>query len=516
MDRLLCPHDQARRSISLIFRMVTRFCGIVALLKENEGHNTLLSYLTTTTGGRIHSGTLVGLPAELWSVSNRNRGRFHAGTVVGFIRNLQILLRNVKSRVSPAFPFNISIPPSTRYASFPHILIHFLKYRRCTLELGGILRAPGTGQRVQIIVDDSSLLFIDPQGFLENPEHDGIDAGILLTGLDADEVEILAIYRLFPGCRTLPGKLRKRQGRTSGDLSYIIRYPGGPTVAHDAVEQSHEARGRLRQAVLHRPSDHLLLRNGMVADGSARGPADEPRHLGVIERLRAGQVVFAALVRAGKGLGGNGGDVLRGDEAGPGVRGGQEYLSSTDHGGQEAGGEVLHEEVGAHNGVVEPRCHQVPFDPAQRRILVGIHTQGRVEDDLSYAERLGQVDDRVQLGGRIHIQRRRDQQQAVHPLQRRLVGAWVRIVEPYVVHCGGTGGLRAPGSGPDVETTGGEGGNGRLSQTAAGPGYKNSFHLFAPFVLPVCGVRYIYRPIRFVAEPIVEKILYLQVVLDHQ
>lgn len=49
-----------------------------------------MSYIATTTLGRIRSVILVGFTAEWWSVSNRNRGRFHAGMVVGFIRNLHL------------------------------------------------------------------------------------------------------------------------------------------------------------------------------------------------------------------------------------------------------------------------------------------------------------------------------------------------------------------------------------------------------------------------------------------
>ncbi len=54
---------------------------------------------------------LVGLPAECWSDSNRNRGRFHAGIMVGFIRNLQqvgmdrilaIIQPNVEKTLEPA------------------------------------------------------------------------------------------------------------------------------------------------------------------------------------------------------------------------------------------------------------------------------------------------------------------------------------------------------------------------------------------------------------------------------
>ncbi len=69
MACLVCLHDQARRRISRIFRMATRFCGIMSLLSEYEGHNTLLSYLATTNP---------------WSDCQRNRGRFQIGIAVGF------------------------------------------------------------------------------------------------------------------------------------------------------------------------------------------------------------------------------------------------------------------------------------------------------------------------------------------------------------------------------------------------------------------------------------------------
>lgn len=85
MAYLVCPHNQARRSISRIFRMATRFCGIVALLSEYEGHSTLLSYLATKkpwsdsfrNAGRIASGLVVGFKSELRSVSRLNAGRIH-------------------------------------------------------------------------------------------------------------------------------------------------------------------------------------------------------------------------------------------------------------------------------------------------------------------------------------------------------------------------------------------------------------------------------------------------------
>ena len=63
---------------------------------------------------------------------------------------------------------------------FPHLLIHFLEHGGCLLEFGRVLFAPGAGQVVQIIVDETPLLLFYPQRLLEEPEHKRIDAGSFL------------------------------------------------------------------------------------------------------------------------------------------------------------------------------------------------------------------------------------------------------------------------------------------------------------------------------------------------
>ena len=70
------PDEQARRSISRIFRMVTRFCGIVP-----SSMNMRAQYLVELPRGY---NLLVGFIPERWSDCQRNIGRFQIGIAVGF------------------------------------------------------------------------------------------------------------------------------------------------------------------------------------------------------------------------------------------------------------------------------------------------------------------------------------------------------------------------------------------------------------------------------------------------
>ena len=65
----------------------------------------------------------------------------------------------------------------------PHILIYLFKNCRGALEFRSILSTPGAGQMVKIIVNGSSLFFLDPERILEDSKHNGIDTGILSPGL---------------------------------------------------------------------------------------------------------------------------------------------------------------------------------------------------------------------------------------------------------------------------------------------------------------------------------------------
>ena len=78
-----------------------------ALLNEDEEHNTLLSYLATTTGwsdsfryaGRIASGMLVGFKSESRSVSRRIAGRMHPEYELSFrVIDLDFAFLDVEAR----------------------------------------------------------------------------------------------------------------------------------------------------------------------------------------------------------------------------------------------------------------------------------------------------------------------------------------------------------------------------------------------------------------------------------
>lgn len=86
VSRRLWLHDQTRRSISLVFRMVTLSLGITpSLYSIKEGripvgvtprlhsHFTLAGLLRNR--GRIQIGMLAAFPSERWPLSRRNGGR---------------------------------------------------------------------------------------------------------------------------------------------------------------------------------------------------------------------------------------------------------------------------------------------------------------------------------------------------------------------------------------------------------------------------------------------------------
>jgi hypothetical protein len=87
VSRLLWLHNQTRRRISRIFRMVTRSLGILPSFNEIEDGKiprggypaTTLSFVLAVFTGMVaafQSERLAVFPSEWWPFSRRNAGRF--------------------------------------------------------------------------------------------------------------------------------------------------------------------------------------------------------------------------------------------------------------------------------------------------------------------------------------------------------------------------------------------------------------------------------------------------------
>ena len=96
---------------------------------------------------------------------------------------------------------------------------------------------------------------------------------------------------------------------------------------------------------------------------------------------------------------------------------------------------------------------------------------------MAHAKRLGQVDQWIQFGWRLRVQRRCHQEKSVHVLQGDLVGGLILIGEQHGLNAdAGRKFAHVASSGSNSDSFGSEGRDNRSAEVSSGSGDKNSFH----------------------------------------